>query len=321
MGLNVVYKLLPALALFLFGISLLGESLQQAAGGRLERLLRRMTRGRLRGFFLGLGVTAAVQSSTAVSVLTAEMTERGILPLRRAIPVLAGANVGTTATAWLLVLLQVPSFQGLGALPAALIALAGLLCFLRPCWRRWGCGLLGLLLVLTGLEGLCSAAGPLTELPTVTGLLGHLSSPLLGLLGGMAATVVLQSSGASVGLLQALSGGGAVTCGMAIPVVLGQNIGTCLTVFLVSLGGKRRAGQVAWAHLLFNVIGSALGLLLMQLLPVELLERTAGAMEISVIHSAFNLLCSAVCLPLTDAFAALIQRIAPLPASGALSSQ
>lgn len=317
---SLLCEITCAAALLIFGITLLGDGLSRAAGGRMERALQRLTDSRLRGFLTGTAITAVVQSSTAVSVLTAELAQSGLLTLRRTIPVLIGANVGTTATAWLLY-----AARGLPdtAVFSALLAVAGITLWFLPKRRHWGSVLLGLFLLLTGMASVTAAAQPLTQTAFVRRLLIAAQHPLWGLLGGILLTVLVQSSSVSVGLLQALSAGGRVSYAMVIPVVLGENIGTCLTVFLAALGGRRRAGQAAWAHLLFNGIGAAA--VLAALLPArwtglaEILTRPADFMGVAVVHTAFNLVGAAVFLPLNEPFAALIERLTARPWSGSAS--
>lgn len=313
---SLICKMTCAIALFIFGISLLGDGLSSAAGGRMEWALQRMTDTRLRGFLTGTVVTAVVQSSTAVSVLTAELTQSGILTLRRTIPVLIGANVGTTATAWLLYAMR--------DLPKALffsslLAAVGIILYLIPSRRHWGSVLLGLFLLLSGMEAVTAAAQPLTQTALVHRCFTAAGQPLWGMLGGILLTVLMQSSSVSVGLLQALSFSGQVSYAMAIPVVLGQNVGTCLTVFLVAAGGKQRAGQAAWAHLLFNVIGSGVMLCLLLLVKWlglgEILTQPADCMGIAVIHTVFNLTGAVIFLPLNEPFASLIEYLTVRPQS------
>lgn len=309
-----ICELICGTALFLFGVSLLGDTLEQLAGGRPERALRRMTRRRVGGFLLGCGVTAVVQSSTAVTVLTAELAESGVLSLRQCLPVLMGANVGTTATAWLLWLMHLSAWHGTPAVPAALLALCGMVCYLSHRWKHRGALLLSLLLVFTGMETITAAAAPLASSPLTQSMLQLTGHPLLGLASGILLTVLVQSSSVSVGLLQAFSVGGGLTVAAAIPVVLGQNIGTCLTVFLAAAGGKRRAGQTAWAHLLFNAASAALVLALLgigRLLRLPILQQVASFGSIGAIHTIFNLLGTAVFLPQTERLARLAERLSP----------
>lgn len=280
----------------------------------MVQTLRCMTDSRWRGFVTGTVVTATVQSSAAVSVLTAELVQSGLLTLRRAIPVLIGANVGTTVTAWLLCLAQgLPDTVTL----SAVLAIVGTVLYLTPRRRHWGCVLLGLFLLLSGMDGITAAARPLMQTDWLRRLFTTVQNPLLGLSMGMLLTVLVQSSSASVGLLQALSATGQVRCATALPILLGQNIGTCLTVFFVALGGKQRAGQVAWAHLLFNVIGSTVMLLLQGAIRLShfsyLLTQPVNSMSVAMLHTLFNLISAAIVLPCADGFARLVEEITAHP--------
>ena len=309
-----------ATALFLLAINLMGSGVHKAAGERLERLLERLTHGRLQGFLLGTVVTAAVQSSSAVTVLTAELTDSGLLPLRRAIPVLIGANVGTTATAWLVWLLGGKEWWAAEEVSLALLA-AGAAVYLftgKSGLSRiaWGLGLL-----LMAMELITAAALPLSGSAVVTRWLQICRWPLPSFLTGAVLTALVQSSSVSVGLLQAMSLGGGVSYAVAIPMILGQNIGTCITVFLAAAGGRKRPGQVAWAHLLFNVLGAAAVMLFLLLMPnIPWLRQPIDMWGISVVHTVFNLLSAAVFLPFTDSFARLIDYLSP-PVSMVRSSQ
>lgn len=309
-GLSLLCRVLCAIAMFLFGITLLGDGLSRAAGGRIAPILRRVTGNRMGGFLTGAAATAVVQSSAAVGVLAAELMQSGILTLRRTIPVLIGANVGTTATAWLLCAAQNLPYT---AVFSTILAAAGMVCYLIPSRRHWGSAAFGLFLVLTGMESITAAVEPLTHTALLHSLFSAAQQPLWGLLCGMLLTVLVQSSSVSVGLLQALAISGQISYAMAIPMVLGQNIGTCLTVFFVSLGGKRRAGQAAWAHLLFNVMSSAMIFFLMGIVKLlhfaDLLSCPVGFSGIAMIHTAFNLAGAAVFLPLSERFALLIERL------------
>ncbi len=313
---SLICEVVCAIALFIFGMTLLGDGLTRAAGGRMERTLRRMTDNPWRGFLAGTAVTAVVQSSAAVSVLSAELVQSGILTLRRVIPVLIGANVGTTVTAWLLCAAQDLPYT---TVISAVLALMGVALYLLPSRRHWGEILLGIFLILTGMEAVTSVAQPLTQ-TTVVCCLFAVENPLWGLLGGILLTVLVQSSSVSVGLLQALSLSGQISYAAAIPMVLGQNIGTCLPIFLVALGGKHHAGQAAWAHLLFNVIGSAITLFLLGVVKsfhfTDILACPADFMGVAMIHTVFNLSGAAVFLPLNETFAMWIERLTVRPWSG-----
>lgn len=315
-GLSVFCDIICAVALFLFGITLLGDGLSRMAGSRMESMLRRITDTPLQGFLTGTAVTAVVQSSAAVSILAAELYQSGVLTLRRTIPVLIGANVGTTATAWLLCAARDLPYA---AACSAVLAIGGIVLYLMPSRQKWGGVLLGLFLLLTGMQSVTAAVQPLLQSAVLHRLFTVVQNPLWGVLGGMLLTVLVQSSSVSVGLLQALSVGGQLRYAVAIPVVLGQNIGTSLTVFLATLGGKQRAGQAAWAHLLFNIVGTAVALFLMGTVKLfnltTNLDESVGFVGIAAIHTAFNMVGAALLLPLNEPFAALIERLTARPQS------
>lgn len=293
-----VLALLGGVVLFLFGMVLLGENLQQLAGGRTERALRRATDSRWRGAALGFGVTAVIQSSSAATVLAVSLADAGILTLSQAVPLVIGSNVGTTATAWLLCLhSELPGASLVTVLPA----LAGLLIYLLvPRRRAWGGMLLGLFLLLTGMGQMSQAAAPLADTAMVGQLLAAADHPLLGVAMGAAATGILQSSSAAIGLVQAFSATGSVTWGAGVPLILGGNIGTCVTVLLASVGGGANAKRAALAHLQFNLLGTAALLPLWLLTGQGIASAPISAVGIAAVHTGFNLLSAALLLPLSD---------------------
>lgn len=299
-----IWALLDGVILFLFGMTLMGEHLRSLGGGRTERLLRRAAAEKRSGALLGCVVTAAVQSSSAVTVLAVSLADAGILTLRQTVPVLIGSNVGTTITAWLTGL-RAGAADGSGdggAAVTVLLAGGGLLAYLLLPGRRALGGLaLGLFLLLTGMERMTAAAAPLAELEPVRRLVG--GTTWSSLAAGAAVTGVLQSSSAAIGLLQAFSATGGVTWGAGVPLVLGGNIGTCATVLLASLGGGRNAKRAALAHLKFNLAGTALLLPVWLVLGAPLRQRAIQPLEIAAVHTGFNLLAAALLLPLSDRLA------------------
>lgn len=313
--------LFGGLALFLYGVSLMGGSLENAALGGMGRGLDRLAGSPLRGALLGAAATAMVQSSSAAAVVTAELVGAGALPLRQAAGVILGANVGTTATAHLLCLgegktglLRLLSPSGLGT--AAVILGTGV--FLlekkdRP--RMLGQLLLGFGLLFTGMAQMESAAAPLRDDPAFLRLLGAAENPLLGVLAGAAATAVIQSSSASVGILQAAASSGAVPFSAAVTILLGQNIGTCVTPLLGSIGGGRGAKQTAALHLLVNLLGAGLFLALFwgpgRALGAAFWRRRADKRGIAWFHTAFNLTLAAVFLPLSGWLERFVRRLIP----------
>lgn len=290
--------MLGGIVLFLFGMALLGEYTRELGGGRMERLLRRATDGRWRGFLLGFAVTAVVQSSSAVTVLAVSLADAGILGLRQIIPVMIGSNVGTTATAWLLCL-RTETTASPGLLVVA--ACGGLLLYLlAPGRRAWGGLLLGLFLLLTGMERMAAAAAPLAETEAFLRLTELAVRPLWAVLAGTVFTGIIQSSSASIGLLQAFSTAGSVTWGMGVPLVLGGNIGTCATVLLASAGCGANARRAAWAHLNFNLLGTAALLPLWLCFGAPLRDQPIGPVEIAAVHTVFNLISAALLLPIFE---------------------
>ncbi len=303
-----LWSMLGGIVLFLFGMTLLGEHLRELGGGRAERVLRRVTDSRRRGALLGFAVTAVVQSSSAVTVLAVSMADAGILSLRQIVPVMIGSNVGTTATAWLLCLRA-----GTTAAPALVVAMAciGLLLYLLvPKRRPWGGLLLGLFLLLTGMERMAASAAPLAQTETFHRLTAMAVHPLSAVLVGTAVTGVLQSSSAAIGILQAFSATGTVSWSVGVPLVLGGNIGTCFTVLLASIGGGPNAKRAALAHLRFNLLGTAALLPLWLCFGAPLRDRPIGPVEIAAVHTAFNLISAALLLPLSDC----LTDFFPLPA-------
>ncbi len=285
-----VVELLAALALFLLGLALLGRSLQHLAGGWMETALRRWTGSRSRGLGLGLGMTALLQSSSAVTVMAVSLADAGLLTPERTRPLIVGANVGTTVTAWLLCL-EGEQPEAVSLLIAALAA-AGLVLVLLPGRRNLGGAAWGLALLLLGMEGMTAAAAPLAQWPPFLRLMGQGEggSAWLALLAGTVCTGVLQSSSASVGLLQALSFSGQVTWSGAVPLLMGQNIGTCVTALLAGAAGGANARRTARFHLWFNVVGVAvffpLWLAAEHCLGVG--ARPIGAVGIAAFHTGFN---------------------------------
>lgn len=306
------------LALFLFGMNVLGESLRRRAGSRLQELLGRLTRGRLRGLLLGFGVTVAVQSSSAVTVMTVGFVNSGIMTLRQAIGVIIGANVGTTVTAWILSTSALeatalwleflkPSFFT----PILALFGIGLLLFSKKESRQnTGNILLGFAVLMFGMEAMSAAVKPLAEVEGVEQVFLFFSNPLVGVLSGAILTAILQSSSASVGILQALSVSGQLSFGAAIPIIMGQNVGTCVTGLISSIGTTYHAKRVAVVHLYFNLFGTVLllsaFLLAKRFLLLPFLEQSVRVVDIAVIHTLFNLLCTVIFLPL----AGLLERLA-----------
>ncbi len=304
-----LFTLMGGLALFLYGMNLMGESLEQQAGGKLQVILSKLSDNPLKGFLLGLGVTAVIQSSSATTVMVVGFVNSGIMQLHQAVGIIMGSNVGTTVTSWLLSLtgIQGDSFWIKMLKPSSfgpILAFAGIiLAMFCKSSKKKGVGniLLGFFILMTGMEFMSSSMKPLADMPWFSSLFLHFSNPILGVLAGAALTAIIQSSSASVGILQALALTGSVTYGSAIPIIMGQNIGTCVTAMISSVGASKNAKRAAFVHLYFNVIGVVLFLTafysLNTLLHFEIIHDTVSVMGIAVIHSTFNVITTLVLLP------------------------
>ncbi len=312
--LNILY-LLGGMALFLFGMQTLSGSLEKLAGGNLERWLEKLTSNPIKGVLLGAGITAIIQSSSATTVMMVGFVNSGIMKLSQAIGVIMGANVGTTATSWLLSLSSVEgeSFVLQLLKPdsfSPVLAFIGiiLLMFSKSDKRRnIGTILLGFATLMYGMSAMSSAVAPLKDVPEFGQIMTMFSNPILGVIAGAALTAIIQSSSASVGLLQTVSTAtGGITYATALPIVLGQNIGTCVTALISSIGASKSAKRVAIVHLYFNVLGTLIFLSLFYLINsfvhFEFLNDTLNSFGVAVIHTVFNLLATMLFLPFTKQF-------------------
>jgi len=319
MDLFTFLALFGGLALFLYGMSLLGGSLEHAARGRLRQLLGRLTGSPLRGVLLGALVTAAVQSSSATTVIVVGLVNAGAISLRQSIGVIMGANIGTTVTAHILRLGGSGSGAGFWlrlCSPPALapvMIIVGTALYLtarksRP--REVGQLLLGFGILFTGMLQMEAAVAPLRELPAFLRLFQTMADPLLGVLVGAGFTAIIQSSSASVGILQALSSTGSVTWAAAVPILLGQNIGTCVTPILASIGGSRGARQAAFVHLSFNLLGTGIFLVgiygVQRVVGLPFWEDAITKGGIAEFHTFFNVVVTLVFLP----FVGVIEKTA-----------
>ena len=306
-----VFSLLGGLALFLFGMDIMGKALEKQAGGQLQKILSKLTDNPLKGFFLGLCVTAVIQSSSATTVMVVGFVNSGIMELHQAIGVIMGSNVGTTVTSWILSLsgLQGDSFLINMLKPTSfspVLAFIGILLYMGKSEKRKGVGtiLIGFAVLMTGMTTMSNAVLPLQNEAWFTNLFIRFSNPLLGVLVGAVVTGVIQSSSASVGILQALSATGVITYGSAIPIIMGQNIGTCVTALISSVGANKNARRAAMVHLYFNIIGVTLFLAVFYganlLLDFAFVNETVTAWGIAVVHSIFNLTATAVLLPFAN---------------------
>lgn len=315
--------MLGGLSLFLFGMNVMGEALERRAGGQLRTLLGKITGSPTAGLLTGMGVTAVIQSSSATTVMVVGFVNSGLMTLKQAIYVIMGANVGTTVTAWILSLAGVSSGNVWVRLlkPSSftpVLAVIGVILYMsgkKEKKRDTGTILLGFATLMFGMETMSGAVAGLGELPGFQQLFLLFQNPVLGVLAGAVLTAVIQSSSASVGILQALAVTGQVSYGAAIPIIMGQNIGTCATAMLSSVGANRNAKRTAMVHLLFNVIGTAVWLtvfcLVRVLLRPTLLEGPASLLGIAVAHSVFNVLCTLLMLPLAGVLERLVVRLVP----------
>ena len=309
MDLFDVLTMLGGLSLFLFGMSIMGDGLERAAGNKLKTILERLTSSPIKGFFLGLIVTAIIQSSSATTVMVVGFVNSGVMKLGQAVGIIMGANVGTTVTAWILSLsgIQGDSFFIQLLKPTSfspILAVIGvvLYVFLKDNRKRdIGAILLGFATLMFGMDAMSGAVAGLKDVPEFTNILLMFSNPILGVLAGAVLTAIIQSSSASVGILQALASTGAVTFGSAIPIILGQNIGTTVTAMLSSVGTNKNARRAALIHLYFNVIGTITFLILffaLQLIiPMPFLDDSVSAFNIAVVHTMFNVVCTLALLP------------------------
>ena len=312
--------LIGGLAFFLYGMHVMGDGLTKLSGGRLERILERLTHNRMKAVLLGAGVTAVIQSSSATTVTVVGFVNSGIMKLEQAIGVIMGANIGTTVTSWLLsltgieggnfflTLLKPSSFTPV----LAIIGIFLIMSFKQEKRKDIGAILIGFSVLMFGMDTMSAAVEPLADVPEFTGILTMFSNPFLGMLVGALLTAIIQSSSASVGILQALCATGAVPFATAIPIIMGQNIGTCVTALLSSVGAGKNAKRAALVHLYFNVIGTAVFMIIFYTLNAFLdftfMQDPANAAGIAVIHSLFNIGATLLLLP----FAKGLERLAML---------
>ena len=315
-----VFQMAGGLALFLYGMHVMGDGLEKQAGGKLKTILEKLTANPVKGFLLGAAVTAVIQSSSATTVMVVGFVNAGIMKLSQAIGIIMGANVGTTITSWILSLtgLQGDSFWIQLLKPTSfspIIAFCGIILIMfskKEGKKDLGSTLVGFAVLMFGMEQMSSAVEPLADVPEFTSILLLFSNPLLGVLCGAILTAVIQSSSASVGILQALSATGSVTYSSAIPIILGQNIGTCVTALISSIGANKNARRAAVVHLYFNLIGTGLFLavfyLLNGFLHFSFYDQSIDRLGIAVVHTCFNLLSTLTLLPFTK----LLEKLAYL---------
>ncbi len=311
------------LCLFLFGMNVMGQALERRAGSSLRNVLERLASNKIAGFLTGLGVTSIIQSSSATTVMVVGFVNSGLMTLRQAINVIMGANVGTTVTGWILSLgginsdnlwiqlLKPTSFTPVLALVGIVLYL-----FVKDTKKKdSGAILLGFAVLMFGMESMSSAVSGLSEVPEFRQMFLMFKNPLLGLLAGTVLTAIIQSSSASVGILQALTVTGQVSIGAAIPIVMGDGIGTCITAMISGVGTKREAKRAATAHLLINFIGSVVWITVFWIIKVVLkpaiLDSSASFVSVAIINTSFKVLNTILFLPLSEKLEMLVRKLIP----------
>lgn len=305
-------KMVGGLALFLYGMNLLGEGLSRASGGRLERILEKLTNNPIKAVLMGALVTGVIQSSSATTVMVVGFVNSGIMNLKQAVGIIMGANIGTTITSWILSLTGIQSdafwirmLKPSSFSPILAIVGVGILLFShRDKLKNAATILVGFAILMFGMDTMSAAVSPLAEVPEFTNLLIKFRNPVFGVLAGLILTAVIQSSSASVGILQALCTTGVVSFSAAVPIIMGQNIGTCVTAMLSGIGASRNAKRAALIHLYFNIIGTILFLGVFYTVnamhPFAFLNEVATPLGIAVIHSCFNVAATLVLLPFSN---------------------
>ena len=304
-----VLTMVGGLALFLYGMQVMGDGLAKVSGGKLERILENLTSNPIKAVLLGAGVTAVIQSSSATTVMVVGFVNSGIMKLNQAVGIIMGANIGTTVTSWIL---SLSGLQGDNVFvklckPSSfspLLAVIGVifLLFIKDEKKKdIGAIMVGFAVLMFGMETMSDAVKPLANVPEFTGILTAFSNPVLGMIAGAVLTAIIQSSSASVGILQALCVTGAVSYGVAIPIIMGQNIGTCVTALLSSIGATKNAKRAAMVHLYFNIIGTVVLMVLFYtvnaVVGFSFLGTATNAAGIAVIHSLFNVFATMLLLP------------------------
>ena len=316
-------SMIGGLCLFLFGMNFMGQALERRAGSGLRTLLRKLTTNRLTGFLTGLVVTAVIQSSSATTVMVVGFVNSGLMSLTQAFNVIMGANVGTTVTAWILSLGAIDSGNVFVQLlkPSSftpVLALIGIIFYMfckNDKKKDTGMILLGFATLMFGMEAMSGAVKGLKDVPEFQELFLLFRNPVLGVLAGAVLTAIIQSSSASVGILQALSATGQVTIGAAFPIIMGQNIGTCVTALISSVGTNKNARRASLLHLLFNIIGTIVCLILFMLADTifspAILNDAANQFNIAICHTLFNIVCTVLLLPMGNALEKIAVKLIP----------
>jgi len=318
-----ILALIGGLALFLFGMSLMGTGLEKSAGNKLKGFLERLTSKKLNGFLMGVAVTAIIQSSSATTVMVVGFVNSGIMNLKQAIHVIMGANVGTTVTAWILSLAGIQGSSLFIQLlkPSSftpILAFIGIVYYMFIKNQRKkdiGLILLGFATLIYGMDAMSAAVKPLGQMEGFRNLFLAFTNPVLGVLVGAIVTGIIQSSSASIGILQALSATGQITMGAAIPIIMGQNIGTCATALVSSVGTNKNARRAALVHLYFNIIGTlvfmTLFIVLNNIFDFAFVNKAANHFYIAIAHTVFNILCTALLLPFSELLEKLAYKTVP----------
>lgn len=318
-----VLTLIGGLCLFLYGMNVMGDALERRAGSRLSTVIGKLTTNKLTGFLTGLGVTAVIQSSSATTVMVVGFVNSGLMSFKQSIGVIMGANIGTTVTAWILSLGGIESSNIFMQLlkPTSftpVLALIGIVFYMfskSSKKRDTGLVLLGFAVLMFGMDTMTKAVSGLKEVEGFRQLFVAFKNPIMGVLAGAVLTAVIQSSSASVGILQALTTTGQISYGAAFPIIMGQNIGTCVTAILSSFGTNRNAKRVATAHLCFNIIGTTVLMIVLYIVKATIspaiLDMEASHFGIAVSHSVFNILCTALLLPTSSLLEKLVCRLVP----------
>lgn len=319
-----VLTMVGGLALFLYGMNSMGTSLEKLSGGKLESILERLTNNPIKGVLLGAGVTAIIQSSSAVTVMVVGFVNSGIMKLYQAVGIIMGANIGTTVTAWILSLtglqgdsLLVTMLKPSSFSPVLAIIGIGLIMMAKNQKKRdIGTLMVSFAVLMFGMDTMSDAVKPLADMPEFTNILIKFSNPLLGILTGTLLTAIIQSSSASVGILQALSITGVISWEMAIPIIMGQNIGTCVTALISSIGTSVNAKRASMVHLYFNLIGSGIFmigfLIAREFIPQDVLGQAVSAADIAIVHTIFNIVSTVLLLP----FSKLLEKLATVTVRG-----
>ena len=314
-----VIACLGGLAFFLYGRSMLGDGLSRASGGKMEKILEKLTNNRIKAVLLGAGVTAVIQSSSATTVMVVGFVNAGIMKLNQAVGLIMGANIGTTATSWILSLTGIEGsnfflkmLKPTSFAPILAIIGAFILMFAKSEKKKNVATIMvGFAILMSGMTAMSNAVEPLAEVPEFGQILVKFANPVAGVLAGMIITAVIQSSSASVGILQALCATGNVTYGLAIPIIMGQNIGTCITAIMSAIGANKNAKRAAAIHLYFNLIGTVVCLILFYGINVfvhfDFLTDAIGPANIAIIHSVFNIFTTVLLLPFGNQLVKLAQ--------------